>query len=193
VTADDIRALTAQLARDPSSLVFLPLAETLRRRGQLESALTVAQQGAARFPEMAGAWDLVARIRSDRGIGGRNGLIGALTRAYFEVTFKAEYEYDYGMRQSMSKVDHLLSPLHLERLFLGRHKYYHFRTWYRDALSNYVQEMLLDPRTLSRPYLQRATVEAMVTGHMKKGENHTGEIHKILSLELIHRLFIDSK
>ena len=135
----------------------------------------------------------LARIRSDRGIGGRNGLIGALTRAYFEVTFKAEYEYDYGMRQSMSKVDHLLSPLHLERLFLGRHKYYHFRTWYRDALSNYVQEMLLDPRTLSRPYLQRATVESMVTGHMKKGENHTGEIHKILSLELIHRLFIDSK
>jgi asparagine synthase (glutamine-hydrolysing) len=134
----------------------------------------------------------LARIRSDRGIGGRNGLIGALTRAYFEVTFKAEYEYDYGMRQSFSHVDHLLSPLHPERLFLGRHKYYHFRVWYRDALSKYVQEMLLDPRTLSRPYIQRATLEAMVNGHVKKGENHTGEIHKVLSLELIHRLFIDS-
>ncbi len=66
---DDIQALTAQLARDPTSLVFLPLAETLRRRGQLEAALTVALQGAARYPEMAGAWDLVARIRSDRGEG----------------------------------------------------------------------------------------------------------------------------
>jgi asparagine synthase (glutamine-hydrolysing) len=134
----------------------------------------------------------LARIRSDRGIGGRGGILGSLTRAYFEVTFKAEYEYDYGMRPSLSKVDHLLSPLHMERLFLGRHKYYHFRTWYRDALSKYVQEMLLDPRTLSRPYVQRATLEAMVNGHLKKGENHTGEIHKILSLELIHRLFIDS-
>jgi asparagine synthase (glutamine-hydrolysing) len=134
----------------------------------------------------------LARIRSDRGIGGRNGLIGALTRAYFEVTFKAEYEYDYGMRQSFSHVDHLLSPLHPERLFLGRHKYYHFRVWYRDALSKYVQEMLLDARTLSRPYIQRATLEAMVNGHVKKGENHTGEIHKVLSLELIHRLFLDS-
>jgi asparagine synthase (glutamine-hydrolysing) len=134
----------------------------------------------------------LARIRSDRGIGGRGGILGSLTRAYFEVTFKAEYEYDYGMRPSLSKADHLLSPLHLERLFLGRHKYYHFRVWYRDALSKYVQEMLLDPRTLSRPYVQRATVEAMVNGHLKKGENHTGEIHKILSLELIHRLFIDS-
>jgi asparagine synthase (glutamine-hydrolysing) len=134
----------------------------------------------------------LARIRSDRGIGGRNGVIGALTRAYFEVTFKAEYEFDYGMRPSMSKLDHRLSALHMERLFLGRHKYNHFRVWYRDALSKYVQEMLLDPRTLSRPYLQRATVESMVNGHVKKGENHTSEIHKLLSLELIHRLFIDS-
>jgi tetratricopeptide (TPR) repeat protein len=69
VIPDDIQALTAQLARDPSSLVFLPLAEALRRRGQLESALTVAEQGAARYPEMGSAYDLVARIRSDRGEG----------------------------------------------------------------------------------------------------------------------------
>lgn len=66
---DDIQALTGQLARDPSSMVFLPLAEALRRRGQLESALTVAEQGAARYPEMAGAFDLLARIQSDRGQG----------------------------------------------------------------------------------------------------------------------------
>ncbi|HEU5220021.1 MAG TPA: tetratricopeptide repeat protein [Gemmatimonadales bacterium] len=66
---DDIQALTTQLARDPSSLVFLPLAEALRRRGQYESALTVAEQGSLRYPEMAGAHDLVARIRSDRGEG----------------------------------------------------------------------------------------------------------------------------
>jgi tetratricopeptide (TPR) repeat protein len=69
VIVDDIQALTGQLARDPSSLVFLPLAEALRRRGQLESALTVAEQGAARYPEMAGAYDLLAKIRSDRGEG----------------------------------------------------------------------------------------------------------------------------
>jgi tetratricopeptide (TPR) repeat protein len=69
VIADDIQALTVQLARDPSSLVFLPLAESLRRRGQLDAALTVAQQGAARYPEMAGAYDLLARIQSDRGEG----------------------------------------------------------------------------------------------------------------------------
>lgn len=68
---ETIQALSAQLTRDPGSLVFLPLAEALRRRGQLDSALTVATAGAARYPEMAGAWDLIARIQSDRGEGDR--------------------------------------------------------------------------------------------------------------------------
>jgi asparagine synthase (glutamine-hydrolysing) len=91
----------------------------------------------------------------------------------------------------VAQIDHLLSPLHLERLFLGRHKFYHFRVWYRDALSKYVQEMLLDPRTLSRPYLERNGVERIVQGHIKGSRNYTTEIHKVLTLELLHRLFLD--
>ena len=51
-----------------------------------------------------------------------------------EFTFKAEYAYDYGMPQWVARIDHVLSPLHLERLFLGRHKYAHYRVWYRDVL-----------------------------------------------------------
>lgn len=66
---DDIGAMTAQLAQDPTSLVSLSLAEALRKRGQLEAALTVALRGVARYPEVADAHDLVARIRSDRGEG----------------------------------------------------------------------------------------------------------------------------
>ncbi|MEO8450769.1 MAG: hypothetical protein ABI647_13305 [Gemmatimonadota bacterium] len=66
---DDIGAMTAKLAADPSSLVFLPLAEALRQRGQLDAALTVAARGTARYPEVAEAHALVARIRSDRGEG----------------------------------------------------------------------------------------------------------------------------
>ena len=51
--------------------------------------------------------------------------------------------------------------------------------------------MLLDPLTLSRPYLNRKSVEAIVQGHLSGGRNYTTEIHKLLSLELLHRLFID--
>ena len=87
------------------------------------------------------------QIRTDRGHAGNSGRLRAeISRGLLEFTFKAEYAYDHGMPQWMARIDHLLSPLHPERLFLGRHKFYHFRVWYRDALAKYVQEMLLDSR-----------------------------------------------
>jgi asparagine synthase (glutamine-hydrolysing) len=132
------------------------------------------------------------RIRTDRGFGGKPGLASWLDRNYQEFTFKAEYAYDYGMPQWLARLDHFFSPLKLERLFLGRHKVYHYRVWYRDGLANYVKEMLLDSRTLSRPYLERSGVEAIVHGHLKGNRNYTTEIHRLLSLELIHRIFLDS-
>jgi len=67
MSIEDIRVLTAQLAADPSSLVFLPLAEALRRRGQLDAAEKVALAGLTRYPELADAHDLLARILGDRG------------------------------------------------------------------------------------------------------------------------------
>jgi asparagine synthase (glutamine-hydrolysing) len=135
----------------------------------------------------------LARLRTDRGLGISNPITSAISRGLLEFTFKAEYAYDYGMPQFVAKVDHALAPLHLERLWMGRHKLFHFRWWYRTILAKYVQEMLLDPRTLSRPYLNRKGVEAIVSGHLKGNRNYTTEIHRVLSLELIHRLFVDAR
>jgi predicted regulator of Ras-like GTPase activity (Roadblock/LC7/MglB family) len=64
--SDDIRLLTAQLAADPASLVFIPLAEALRRRGQLEPARKVAVTGLHRYPDLADAHDLLARVLGDQ-------------------------------------------------------------------------------------------------------------------------------
>ena len=65
--ADDVRSLTASLARDPSSLVYAELAESLRRRGQRDEALRVALHGLARHPQHADGHDVLARIYSDLG------------------------------------------------------------------------------------------------------------------------------
>jgi asparagine synthase (glutamine-hydrolysing) len=134
----------------------------------------------------------LARLRTDRGLGGSNRFAAAVNRAYLEFTFKAEYAYDYGMPQWVAKVDHAFAPFHLERLWMGRHKLFHFRWWYRTILAEYVQQMLLDPRSLARPYLNRTAVEAVVRGHLKGNRNYTTEIHRLLSLELLHRLFVDA-
>ena len=134
------------------------------------------------------------RIPTDRGVAGQRGpLLGAATRALLEFSFKAEYAYDMGMPQWVAEIDHAFSALHLERLFLGRHKVFHFRLWYRDALAGYIREMLFDPRSLTRPYIGRKQLEEIVQGHLKGDRNHTTEIHKLLTLELVYRLFLDNQ
>jgi asparagine synthase (glutamine-hydrolysing) len=131
----------------------------------------------------------LARLRTDRGVGGH---ASAFTRGMLEFSFKAEYAYDYGMPQWVAQVDHLFAPLHLERIWLGRHKVFHFRVWYRDELANYVREMLLDRRSLSRPYVNAESVRNIVSGHLRGNRNYTTEIHRLLTLELTHRLFLDA-
>ena len=121
----------------------------------------------------------MSRIRTDRGSGSH------------EFFYKAEYAYDYGMPDWLVRSDRRLAALRLERLFLGRHKFCHFRIWYRDALSRYVRDVLLDPSALSRAYLDPKAVERAVTSHLNGDRNRTTEIHKLLTLELIHRLLLD--
>jgi len=136
----------------------------------------------------------LAAIPTDRGLNwNRRGFVNRALRAVLEFQFKSEYAYDMGMPQWLAQVDHLFAPLRLERLFLGRHKPFHFRVWYRDSLASYIQEILLDERALSRPYIERKGLESIVRGHLKGNRNYTNEIHKVLGLELIHRLFLDSK
>ena len=134
----------------------------------------------------------LARIPTDRGL--LHQPVPIITRfrhLYEEFTFKAEYAYDYGMPQWVAAIDHVLSPLHLERLFLGRHKFYHFRVWYRDRLHQYIKDILLDPRTLARPYLDGRCLEEMVSSHIKGHRNYTTEIHHILTSELIQRKLVE--
>jgi asparagine synthase (glutamine-hydrolysing) len=136
----------------------------------------------------------LGQLPTDRGAAGDGGrLAAAASHAFWEFLFKAEYAYDSGMPQWAARLDHRLSFVHLERLFLGRHRFHHFRIWYRDALAGYIREMLLDRRTLARPYLQRRRLEAMVAGHLRGEANYTIEIGKVLTLELIHRVLLDPR
>ena len=135
----------------------------------------------------------LAAVGTDRGVAFR--AIPGVMQAWHQFqqfTFKAEYAYDYGMPQWLARLDHCFAPFHLERLWLGRHKFHHFRVYYRDHWANYVREILLDPRTRNRPYLQGHRLEEMVKGHLGGYRNYTLEFHKILSSELIQRQLIEA-
>lgn len=131
----------------------------------------------------------LAGLRTDRGVGGLNNIF---TRGFLEFLFKAEYAYDYGMPQWIARLDHLFAPLRLERLWLGRHKVFHFRVWYRHELADYVREILFDRCSLTRPYIVPEVVRTIVNSHIKGDHNYTTEIHRLITLELTHRLFLDA-
>jgi asparagine synthase (glutamine-hydrolysing) len=134
----------------------------------------------------------LGRIATDRGVLYRPvPVVTKLRHLYQEFTFKAEYAYDYGMPHWLTRLDHTFAPLQLERLFLGRHKFYHFRLWYREELSQYLQDILLDPRTRARPYLDGRRLEEIVNSHIKGYRNYTSELHRVLTAELIQRKLIE--
>jgi asparagine synthase (glutamine-hydrolysing) len=134
----------------------------------------------------------LGNIRTDRGVGNNDSRIKAISiKAYYEFLFKMDYYFNYGMPQWATKAQGIIFPRKLERIFLGRHKYHHFRVWYRDQLGKYVKEILLDPKTISRPFLNGYLLETIIDGHLSGKQNFTQLISMLLTTELFHRCFID--
>ena len=65
--SEDVRRMSDELARDPSSRVFVGLGESLRRLRQTDLARTITLRGLERHPHLAEAHDLLARISVDAG------------------------------------------------------------------------------------------------------------------------------
>ena len=119
-------------------------------------------------------------------------IVARFRKLWQEFTFKAEYAYDYGMPQWLARIDHVLSPLHPERFILGRHKFYHFRPWYRDAFGEFIKDVLLDRRALSRSFLAGDVMEKAVNAHVRGTSNCTLPIHRALTCELAIRTLCES-
>jgi hypothetical protein len=57
---------------------------------------------------------------------------------------------------------------------------------------SFVQEILLDERTLQRPFFNRAFIGKMVRKHSRGEANYFTEINKALTLELISRQLLET-
>lgn len=85
---------------------------------------------------------------------------------------------------------------HLQSRGLGklagpdRRPYKDYNNWFRTALRGWVEETLLSPKALDRPYYQANYIRELVAEHMA-GANHAVKLGALLSLELWHRQFID--
>lgn len=115
-----------------------------------------------------------------------------LRHQWAQFLFKADYCYKSGMPQWLERVHHMLGPVQPERLLIGRHRFAHFRVWFRKQLANYVKEILLDRRTAQRPYFNHAFVQRMVQQHIEGTGNYTDDIERVLTVELACRQFLDN-
>lgn len=129
-----------------------------------------------------------ASVPTDRAL--RLGRSPALAHRWQEFTAKAEYAWDYGMPPWLVRADRLLRPLRPERLFLGRHKFYHFRTWYRDQLG---PEIASRPFGLSRlPACYAAGVPRMIArDHAAGRKNFTLDLHRLLTLDCLDKFLAE--
>jgi asparagine synthase (glutamine-hydrolysing) len=129
----------------------------------------------------------LARIGSDRALRKRSvPIVSRVARSWQEFTAKAEYAYDYGMPGWLARADRAVTRLHLEKVFLGRHKFYHFRVWYRDQLRHAVRDLALGGGSETFCYRQGISRQ-LVDEHLSGRANRTLELHKLLSLQLIER------
>jgi asparagine synthase (glutamine-hydrolysing) len=179
VEQSQISVRSPYLDNDLVGLAFRAPSEAV---GSLATALHLIAQGNP----------ALGRIPTDRGITyPADRMTNRMNRSLQEFLAKAEYAYDYGMPNWLARIDNCFAPFHFEKLFLGRQKFVHYRIWYRHQLAPYVKEVLLDPRSLSRAYLNGPAVERLVNYHISGARNCTVEIHKLLTAEIVQRELID--
>lgn len=133
-------------------------------------------------------------IRTNQGAGGRcPAVVSRAVKAFIRARALTEKSFNWdvlphSLQHAAAKVDtFLLSPLHLDRLVRGWEFFRHYNFWFRRDLSPYLKEMLLDSRTLSRPYWNPKYVEKTVNDHISGRRNNLSDIRKVLTIELIHR------
>jgi asparagine synthase (glutamine-hydrolysing) len=136
-------------------------------------------------PEMFG-------IMTDRGTAGNLKYpLNKMALAYYDYLVKSEYVYLYMLPHWMTALDRIFSPIRPERFLAGRHQLGYYRLWFRDKFSEFVRDIMLDQRTLNRPFFNKNFIEKMVLSHTRGTGNYTGEINKALTVELIHRQLIE--
>jgi asparagine synthase (glutamine-hydrolysing) len=68
-----------------------------------------------------------------------------------------------------------------------------YAQWYRSELRPWLEEILLDERTLSRGYYDREGIRQLVQEHMNGRCDRSIQFGLLLTFELWNRLFIDGE
>jgi len=134
----------------------------------------------------------LSEIPTDRGLLGGKSWPGRTSRRIFrEAMFKLEYWTGHGMPDGMARVSRFGPDAAYERMFKGRHKFQHYRTWIRRECATCVGAILLGGvQTSLEEYIDFSRVKKMLADHLNGKRNYTEEIDRVVTLVLADRLLL---
>jgi asparagine synthase (glutamine-hydrolysing) len=104
-------------------------------------------------------------------------------RVHRQGTFKAEYWTSHGAPDWVARLTASGPASLIPRAFLGRHKFQHFRPWYRRELADVVRDTLGEGNLGELgAWFDRRNVQRMVEQHLAGQANYTDEIDKMMTI-----------
>ena len=115
-----------------------------------------------------------------------------LRQTYRRALVKSEYLTSHGAPDWMAGLSARL-PL-LERWFLGRDKFQHFRLWMRNELADFVRDVLfVDAGKPLSPWFDMRRLSTMVADHIDGRANYTDEIDKAMTVAMLHKTLLSNE
>ena len=132
----------------------------------------------------------LARIRTDSGLLPASRLSSFLGSLWYRPTFKLDYWRNVELPKSLWPLYGLLSGIPATESLLPRHRYLHYRRWFRTEFADYLRERLSDPQLLRSHLWNRRVLEQLADDHISGRKNCLGEIATVLNCSAIERLLL---
>jgi asparagine synthase (glutamine-hydrolysing) len=132
----------------------------------------------------------LAALPTDRGHSANAAATTTLVRRMAAgITFKLDYLHKEGLPDWLSPLDGAVDSLSALGL-LGWHKYLPYRRWFRHELAPYLQEVVANAKQRRLPYWNQHFLDTVVADHVQGRANRLREIHALLTIEAVDRLFV---
>ncbi len=134
------------------------------------------------------------KLPTDRGeLGNEDWLRRTVRHITREAIIKAEYWTSHGMPDWLSHTSRFHLTDMLERMFLGRNKFQHFRLWSQTRFDDFIKNVLLQNNTGLNDFIYQSKLEKVVDDHLKGKQNNLDIIDKLMTLTIAHKTFIEEK
>lgn len=103
---------------------------------------------------------------------------------------KLDYLYAEGLPHWLSRFDDFFDQVGSGLRLFGRHKFLHYRKWFRRELADYVNEAVKEVLSQRSPFWNPDFLNSLAREHITGRRNYVREIDAVLTLEAVDRLLL---